>query len=31
VTPLGTAASLGASEIAAPLLDHGADTERTSR
>jgi ankyrin repeat protein len=30
VTPLGTAAAFGANEIAELLLDHGADTERTS-
>jgi ankyrin repeat protein len=30
VTPLGTAATFGANEVAAVLLDHGADTERTS-
>jgi len=30
VTPLGTAATFGAAEIVGLLLDHGADTERTS-
>ena len=30
VTPLGTAATFGANEIAAVLLDHDADTEKTS-
>jgi len=30
VTPLGTAATFGANEIAELLLDRGADTERTS-
>ena len=30
VTPLGTAATFGANEIAELLLDNGADTERTS-
>lgn len=30
VTPLGTAATFGANEIAELLLDHGADPERTS-
>lgn len=30
VTPLGTAAAFGANEVAEVLLDHGADTERTS-
>lgn len=30
VTPLGTAATFRANEVAETLLDHGADTERTS-
>jgi ankyrin repeat protein len=30
VTPLGTAATFGANEIAEILLDHGADTEKTA-
>jgi ankyrin repeat protein len=30
VTPLGTAATFGANEVAQVLLDHGADTEKTS-
>jgi uncharacterized protein len=30
VTPLGTAATFGANELAELLLDHGADPERTS-
>jgi uncharacterized protein len=30
VTPLGTAATFGANEVAELLLDHGADTEKTS-
>lgn len=30
VTPLGTAATFGATELAEILLDHGADTERTA-
>jgi ankyrin repeat protein len=30
VTPLGTAATFGANEIAEILLDHGADTEHTA-
>ena len=30
VTALGTAATFGAAEVVALLLDHGADTERTS-
>jgi ankyrin repeat protein len=30
VTPLGTAATFGATEVVALLLEHGADTERTS-
>jgi len=30
VTPLGTAATFGATDLAAILLEHGADTERTA-
>jgi ankyrin repeat protein len=30
VTPLGTAATFGATEVVRVLLEHGADTERTS-